>query len=101
MSERERWTATEFAIWVYQLSGKIDDLVWVLRSPIHALTLSDRNLIANYLEGKIKLPRGRPPLAPLMDHKRTRLLPIRAAAFEADRLKSEWRENGPPEGVRK
>lgn len=90
----------EHAIWFWQISGDISRLVWVLRSD-RALSDADRNTIADFIEGKLKLPRGRPPFSSEFLNARARLLPQRAAAVEADRLKDEWRRMGPPAGIAK
>jgi hypothetical protein len=88
----------EDALYWLRMSGDLSSFLRAIRSD-RPLTAGDRNLIADYIEGKIKMPKGKPPLANRISNARTRLLPLRAAAFECDRLKKEWRENGGPAGV--
>ena len=90
----------EVAINSWRLFGNKQNLVNLIRSD-HPLTKRDRELIADVIEGKIKLGKGKPPLAYLLSRQRIRNMPISAAAFECDRLKSEWRKNGPPAGVKR
>lgn len=63
-------------------------LLAVLRSD-KPLTRKDRELIADIIEGKIKLPAKKPPLVYLSSRKR---LHLHAAANEVERLKAQWKK---------
>lgn len=90
----------EVAINSWRLFGDKHYLVNLIRSD-HPLTKRDRDLIADVIEKKIGIGKGQKRLAYLMSSKRAKKLPICAAAFECDRLKSEWRKNGPPPAVKR
>lgn len=91
-------TDVENALWSYRMFGDTERLEWVLRSG-RPLSDGDRNLIADFIGGKIRLPRGRPPLAHLLSPMRIRNLPLRAAAGEVDRLKATLRKTGRVRGI--
>jgi hypothetical protein len=80
------------AIEHYRLFGEKDWIIESLRRSDVKLTMTDRNLVADLIEGKIKLPRGRPPRAHLLHGGKT--VDMEAAANEVARLKAEWRAAG-------
>jgi hypothetical protein len=78
------------AIWIWEKFGKVEgrrDIAWVLRSD-RELTPRDREWLADYIEGKISLPAGKPPHVHLL--KGNKNLAIEAAAGEVERLVEEW-----------
>jgi hypothetical protein len=92
-------TDLERTLYWWRHCGDISLFLWTIRSD-RPLTASDRNLIADFIEEKIKRPRGRlPGLRSKIIALRN--LPLRAAAVECDRLKDEWRKNGGPAGTRR
>jgi hypothetical protein len=66
--------------------GQKDEMAWVLRGG-RELTQTDRDWLADFWEGKIKLPKKKPPHADLLIGYRT--LAIEAAANEVKRRVSE------------
>jgi len=82
-------TDIEYALWCWRQFGDLSSFLRAIRSD-RPLTAGDRNLIADYIEGKIERPAIKPPLAYLRDHKsRSRLLPIEAAAGEFKRQRED------------
>jgi hypothetical protein len=79
------------AIWTWQMFGQTDDIAGVLLSG-DDLSQADREWLADYVQGKIRLPRRKPPLAHLLQAHKT--LAVTAAANEVRRLISEWTAAG-------
>ena len=80
-----------FAILSWQLSGNPSDIAYILRSDL-PLTNADRQWLADYLEGKKRLPRGKPYWARF--RKTRKRFYIEKAAGEARRLIEEWTAKG-------
>jgi hypothetical protein len=83
------------------MHGEKATLANLARSPAYAISGSDRALLADFIEGKIKLRRGKPPLAYLLDPKRLETLPLAPqpsrSSGSAQRQKlSEDRQEGMP-----
>jgi hypothetical protein len=77
---RQPLETMQHAIRYYQRHGSKHRISWLLRSGL-PLTPGDRELLADLIDGKIRLKRGRPPLAHL-----TNPNPIRMALWFADGL---------------
>ncbi len=76
----------------YSLSGDDSLFLFILRSDL-PLTASDRQLLADLWEGKVKLPRGKPRFA--VNHDRGKLVQaskLGTAAKRVDLLKKEMGE---------
>jgi hypothetical protein len=87
------------AIWTWKMFGEaaIADIAWVLRSGCE-LTQTDRDWLADFIDGKVKLPPGKPPLAHLLIGHRN--LAIEAAENEVKRRSSDARAAGiSPRGI--
>jgi hypothetical protein len=79
------------AIWSWQIFGHTKSIAWVLRSG-RELTQTDRDWLADFVEGKVKLPPGKPPAAYLLNGYRT--LAIEAAENEVRHRLAEARGVG-------
>jgi hypothetical protein len=86
-----RSRAFALAIFSWRMSGNLMDIATTLRSD-QPLTKSDREWLAEYLEGKKRLRRGKPPWARL--RKTRKRFYIEQAAGEAKRLIDEWTAKG-------
>jgi hypothetical protein len=81
----------KYGIWSWQMFGQTDVVAWVLRSG-RELTQTDRDWLADFVEGKVRLPPGKPPLAYMLNSHRT--LAIEAAEIEVKRRVAEARADG-------
>src|SRR5947207_3134276 len=81
----------KYGIWSWQMFGQTDVIAWVLRSG-RELTQTDRDWLADFVEGKVRLPPGKPPLAYMLNSHRT--LAIEAAEIEVKRRVAEARAGG-------
>jgi hypothetical protein len=90
---KQRATAdaeVQMAIWQYRAGYGTGGIIKALRDRGRPLPVEDCNLIADFVEGKFKLPKGRTLAAARRAAKKTKLL--RVAAWEVDRLKEQWRK---------
>ena len=87
----------QMATWAYRAGYGTGGIIKALRDRGRPLPIEDCNLIADFVEGKFKLPKGRTLAAARRAAKKTKLL--RMAAWEVDRLKEQWcKERGKKQG---
>ena len=82
------------AVWLAGHQGDKQQLLDMLRSDF-PLSADDKKYLADFIEGKLKRPRGRPPLVRATDELRNPdLAAVKRAAFYVERLKHDARKEG-------